>query len=336
MPALPRQLPGPREATGHPTLPANRPAAWPGPSRDEELGTSGYARADEVRPTPALTSAQIATVANPSAQLLLRHVVEQGPTTLGELADLLTATYGLPRARAEEDAADLVAQGQRAALLSFTSTPARTLRLAMPRTVRQLPWAAWGGRAALTTAPRRRLHPPTVGHLAWSGLLTHVWRSLLIVLAVVVLGLGAGALHLGLGAARFGLQFFLVCLVVTTLCALAHEGGHLVSARRAGARRVALFGGGLRLGITRSRLGPPRELAISVAGPVAGLTAVAVLWVIAEAAFSGPWTVPTPAAQAGARGALVVAALLNVACLVPPSPDARTALAAMRAMAAAR
>lgn len=299
------------------------------PASSDELGRSGYTRADHVRATHVLLN-EGTDAANPAGQLLLDRVATEGSVSIGDLVDLLRHTYDVDVDTAEQDVAALVAAAQDAALVSFSSSAPRRLRYGLLKPARELPWTLWGGPAALTGGPRRQLQPPTLGNLAWWSLLTHLWRSLLVTAGVAALGLGSGALGLTAGSAAFVVQFLLVCLLVMTLSAVAHEGAHLMVARRVGAHRISLFVGGLRLGVTRTHVGNARDLAISVAGPAAGLIVVALLWLGLGWVFGGPLASVSPTAQASARGALAVSAVMNIACVIPPSSDGRAAWSAVR------
>ena len=139
-----------------------------------------------------------------------------------------------------------------------------------------------------------------------------------------------------------------VWLVVAALAVLVHEMGHALTARTTGARpAIALTGfGGVTVYSPPRQLSRARSLAISVAGPAAGIAAGALIWALDMWFFRGltPDGLPAFAVWA-AKYTTIVWSVLNLLPvlpldggqamreLLPGSPEVRARRAAMVSLA---
>ena len=105
-----------------------------------------------------------------------------------------------------------------------------------------------------------------------------------------------------------------------------HEAAHAVVSTVWGSRPKAVYLQGLRVGLRRTRLTPTRDLLVSVAGPVVGAVAGAVVLTLLLAVDR---SAPTTLARAAMIG-LLIATSFQMACLGPPAADGVAILASFR------
>lgn len=291
---------------------------------DEDFDFRGYDPADVIEPGPYYAE-RIAAANESAARLLRLAAAPRGGVTTFEFADELRSTYGLDAPRATADTERFLDSALKTGALSIRPDATSDLRFGVVR-----PWLmrlhSLVTFSARTRRSRRSFHDPTSRSVATSASRAHLFASIGMLLPVFVLGCFLIPQQIPSVAAAAPLLVLLLggYVAFSVGAGALHELAHFWTASALGVRTDAVYHDGVRAGILRQRGSMPRDILITLAGPLAAVGALAV----ALAVLLGP------AADHTYSRVLVVACLLplalNLACLIPPSVDGATLWRAVR------